>query len=507
MTTTNVTCPQPNPEWPAEFPATSRLVAFWVLIAWCIYLAITLVCLFKRRHYQPLRSRRTGLVAAPLVLGGTLGFIAVALREYIGRDEFPCSWYLYCTVLLVPATICPFVARLLHHRSRVEWQQAFMAMPLGHRTDEQQASLLASKYRASARRAYVVALAFFLCFVAVALVYQQTQERYHGECVGCEMTLGDTVLLMSMFLVLVVMVITGIRRLPKANQGTLSKKKGKKGKVARHPEVYDMEKALVGFAFWGMLWAVMRTVDPGNLDIDGTFASGYWLVFAMLNCSVQVIWIPVYHTYRKWGSSSGKGATLHEVLADPTMSQAFESFLMREFSAESYRFLFEVRRWVRSKPGEQTGKNMNAWIEVAKDIYDTFIADDSLLWVNISAPTKERLSGLFDTPENVRDVEVSVSEDVFAESVKEVELMLEFDSFQRFKASPEYKDATTNKVATKGSSAVNISSKRPVIGNMSSSHMSSYSSIKHDSKVGFTRGKTLSGASIDEDDYTVDWKR
>lgn len=366
--------------------------------------------------------------------------VAVILREYIGRDVFPCAVLLPTSILVIPALLCPFIARILQHHARVEWQTKFMEMPLSMRTDLEAAQLLAYKYRAGARRAYLQTGALLLTFVLVVIVYQQTQERYmSGECVGCQLTTGDTVLLVSVFVLLAIVSVIGIRRLPKTI-GT---------KTIKHAEIVDMENALKALVCWGIIWGFMYLLDPGHLNRDGTFASGYFLVMAMITFTCQLIWYPVYKTY-KFARFADMKKTLDDVLADPVLAQSFEGFLMREFAVENYRFLVEVEKWKESKPADD--QDLDAWLRVAVDIYATFVERSSLLEVNLSSATRMRLQLIYgklssnltlesNTDKSVSGEPPNVQLNVFDNAVHEIKRLLTNDSLSRYFSSKEYKDA------------------------------------------------------------------
>ena len=472
-TANDTDCPAHNVHWPVgDWPAANITVAIVMSAAWLLFMLASLVALFVRRNHQPLRSRSVPLIAATTV-GLSCVFVVSSVREALYRDEFPCLVYLAFSVLAPASATTPLIARLLNYKNRVEFQMEFMQTRTENVADADAiARLLHLKYKTRATRAYRICAALFLFSVIVLVVYQSLEPRYfiHSGCAGCEMTTGDSILIVAIFLVLAIQSFIALRRLAKLTNG-------------HHREVHDITAVLKIMCAGAISWIVIFRVDPGNLHRDGVLSWGYVLDAFLFATVVRLVWVPVYNSYTNT-DYQGKKVSLESVLGAPMLAECFKDFLKSEFSVENVRFVEEAREWKQAYPGEDADAEVvNAWVDTASDIFDTFVEAGALLEVNLSSSVREQASLVFDARnsksatqrqpstlkmlaagrKNKADAAeqqraetdrppLDLSPDVFDDAVAEMVQLLERDSFPRFLASKTYtnlhNDAYHSTVAT-----------------------------------------------------------
>jgi len=127
--------------------------------------------------------------------------------------------------------------------------------------------------------------------------------------------------------------------------------------------------------------------------------------------------------------------SLEEVIASPEGKQAFVKQLSREHSVEVYYLIDAVQRFKGLRASDSSTQSTR---ELAFKIYRTFVADHSILQVNVSSNASRELNKaimkLKDNPD------CAPQDDLFDKILREVIEMVRRDSFQRFLLSDLFQE-------------------------------------------------------------------
>jgi hypothetical protein len=288
----------------------------------------------------------------------------------------------------------PQAVQLLQVKNRLEWQEKLSGVPLdgtrttrgrsgndngsGFDTDEDisVSTFIATKYRASHRRAYISMALMFLVMFMFTLGYSLYFPVYYKGCVGCDLSLLDFVLFSGTLIGCATFIFVTAWRVPKPVEGQ-----------AEHPLVHQIK--VIFFRYFPLYLAYMAVVlsDPGELHTKAIFSYNH------LGSLILTTWLFYTSAYPGLRAQRYKGKMelrLIDVIRDPVLLALFENHLKAEFSLENLRFYFEatvLRRQFPRGPGFAQ-REMEEWRQKALDVYSTFVTTDGLLSLNLSSETR-----------------------------------------------------------------------------------------------------------------------
>jgi hypothetical protein len=101
-------CPEWDPEWPVDdWPELNQTLGLSVYLLHTSVLLGSVLFMWMRRHHAPYRNRNPVLLAV-YAFGLNLFAFNMSLREYIGRDKFPCVASLFLNYTSAALWMGPF---------------------------------------------------------------------------------------------------------------------------------------------------------------------------------------------------------------------------------------------------------------------------------------------------------------------------------------------------------------------------------------------------------------
>eukprot|EP00924_Labyrinthula_sp_SR-Ha-C_P004485 snap_masked-scaffold_1-processed-gene-1.2-mRNA-1 protein AED:1.00 eAED:1.00 QI:0/0/0/0/1/1/2/0/380 len=184
---------------------------------------------------------------------------------------------------------------------------------------------------------------------------------------------------------------------------------------------------------------VFALFDPFKLNIDEktenqqqiSFFYGIILDFAILIFCILNITYPLTKVFRTQGDITlGVDLSFRQVIRNQHGKSFLRRYLINEFSVENLNFYETVDKWKKNfdKFEKESVRRQ------ARNVYSRFFSSRSLNPVNVSYEVVETLRRRLDNEE--KDIE----KDVFDEAVVEIEQLIVFDSFPRFKRSELFRE-------------------------------------------------------------------
>ncbi|GBG25798.1 Regulator of G-protein signaling 10 [Hondaea fermentalgiana] len=377
-----------------EFPGWTRKLALGVFVVSITYYAITLVWWFARRKHYLIRKRGS-LFMLLTTCGLIYSEIAVLLRVYMGISTFSCDLY-HWRLVAMSLIVGPIVTRLILHANGSRFNT--MLLERGKR------DIAFEEYRD----------------LTVANASRVFLYTFCGMC------------------------LRGRRRRPHTRRARLERRET--------TNVYGLMLA-GGFALAPMAYTVStmlrENLPYGGKGCQGCLGSALDVLVLAITFGVMLVIGCSVIAQTQSGDALGVVAELRKcmglsvmtavataiVMADPGELQRRRIFPLdmivvpREHSIESYYLLDAVQRY---RVMQEQHPSSPLVLDMVFKIYRTFIADNSILQVNVSWNVSRELARAVAA---LSESEAQVQEpagDLFDGVLGEVIEMMRRDSFQRF---------------------------------------------------------------------------
>jgi len=216
-------------------------------------------------------------------------------------------------------------------------------------------------------------------------------------------------------------------------------------KVRKEPDPLNI-KVEVGYILLaaapvGTVWAVTYFVDPGHIELDGSFTWHYFLILALFvywsaTIPATIVYSQIYnYREKRIGRDSEK---FDNLLSSEIGINLFAAHLASEHCVETLVFWRYANAW---KSAFDKSSDQNRYDNL-KNIYEQFIKEWAPLQVNLSNDVRSDLDSIFDS--NKREL----SKDSVDDAIQEVYILMFTHSYVRFLQSEfhdKYQNATFGK--------------------------------------------------------------
>eukprot|EP00924_Labyrinthula_sp_SR-Ha-C_P015535 snap_masked-scaffold_4-processed-gene-2.11-mRNA-1 protein AED:1.00 eAED:1.00 QI:0/0/0/0/1/1/3/0/465 len=214
-----------------------------------------------------------------------------------------------------------------------------------------------------------------------------------------------------------------------------------------YPDPFDifaeMKRAFFPAVTTGIMGFVSNMLDPLNIldrSSNTPIYFHYALVidFAIMWFYIRTIVIPIFLVIHKkylpgvlikhTKGDEVEEFTLIQVLSHEEGLTLFKAHLLNEFSGENLDFFLSAKQW---EENFNSDFSMVQKKEIAWNIYNRWLSPSGVVPVNvpyeIPKSVRQQLEGSVDVPQNL-----------FDESIQEIYLLMERDSFERFKSKSAF---------------------------------------------------------------------
>ncbi|KAL3316781.1 Regulator of G-protein signaling [Cichlidogyrus casuarinus] len=145
---------------------------------------------------------------------------------------------------------------------------------------------------------------------------------------------------------------------------------------------------------------------------------------------------------------------LGDILVDENASAYFRQFLLQEHSEENLDFYKAVTAWKKQLKNLPFGLKSSAF-----SIYQDYIADNAINWVNLDCNVSKQIFSHLSTgntlPADMKQVspqqaDQTVPKSIFDSALREIYYLMERDSFPRFLDSTSYQQFLLSLSSSKG---------------------------------------------------------
>jgi len=416
----------------------------------------------RQNHCEYLRRREYGLIL--LFACGTFWQYLWCVREYIGRENFPCSLHvtLIPVLLLFQASTVAIRCILFHFRIRlgkllakikssetlqlylvdvtsqtstyVEYEMEGIATYNDDDDDADSAVKTSDAYstglssrrplsvssfdrRNLRRTVYFASRRFgwhlFSLFTLFALVYVVVEMRGVIACNGCNLHTGEIIILA---------VAGALICIPNYVILYINRREPDPLRIATE---IGLNMLIPAMFFFG--WLILHSIDPGNLEESGKWSWNYLVVGMGFSFFFLTIPLQLYYSYTSERSLDGMYPDLPKILQSHSGRELFKAHLAQEFSVENFLFWQYATMWKNKykKGSKKTAVNYSR-------IFYTFLESGCTLQINVSHAIQQRVGKHLERLNNS-----AVPNDALDECVEEV-IGLMSQSLSRFYRSDLY---------------------------------------------------------------------
>ena len=364
----------------------------------------------------------TGMVVLANI--GVMIMAIFPLREFVGRENFPCLLGELIPFVVVGLVGCPMALRGLHYHWRIELNRQLASSAFAKSAAEveqvgeavkaaggdryRQALVDLKTLRLLASKKFVYFLQFVLTISFVVAAFILTGDRL--SCSGCEQNPNSFYAQVFFILVMLSVALAGLYL------------------VRNEPDPLEIVTELKLVYIIGPLGLILNLVLDGaakKIEDEGRVFWNYILVITLWICQWVLVIVQVKKGER-WGSGERKksdvrkNSELDELLHSDVGKQYFKSHLANELCIENYFFWRDVKAF-KEKGGTK---------EEAEQIFAIYIARNSVLEINIS-------SALFTAIQDKINRD-TIDPSIFDEAYTEIVHLMSTNSLPRFKQSKEY---------------------------------------------------------------------
>lgn len=410
----NSSCPDPVAEWPVgNWPAANQIIGLDLFVVTSVVYVASVVYMFAMRNQYPYNTRNVPLVAIS-GLGLVVFSFALSFREYVGRELYGCDTHMWLSFLAVTLWLAPMSVQLFQLKNRLALQNQIQIMSI-HDADEEALTLAKStKFKSSNLRASGVML-FYLLITGLTVIILAVMLPFNfHECTGCDLSFFEFSVQSVLMLYLMALVLYGVRIYPSPEEGQPA-----------HPMTGQIKKLIKFFLPVYELFVLLILIDPNQLHATGVF-SWYHIPTALF--ATVILYTTMVPGLWAEKPTQNKQIQLASVLRNEDLKSIFENFLKSEFKIQILRFFMEASELNKAALDKEVSSI--TWCQHARDICSMFVAPSGLATVNeLGSQTRQQLCEQVGTEGD--NLEPG---NMFETAVKEVEVLLQGELFDRFVA-------------------------------------------------------------------------